>query len=403
MTATINGERATRVVVRVPGAGAWTADVDLEEAPELTPGVVTIEIPGLSLKGTVVAAEAGTHVLERRVRVVGGAGGWGRMLPARAYHNDAQIRAATVIEDAAREAGETLGTVAPGSTRVGIDYVRHGGLASMALEDAAGGALWWVTFDGRTYVGTRGTAEADPDRYEVLDFDPRARVVTLVTDDLSAVGIGSVLSERLDAPQTVRAFEIDVQPDAVRVRAWCGPEGASDKLGAALDAILEQALARRIFGARKYRVVQMSSERVELQAVDRSAGLPDIRPISMWPGVAGAHAELTPGALVLVQFIDGDRTQPVVTHFAGKDGTGWTPANLTFDATSIIKLGQAASAFAAKADLVEQRINTLQQSHDAHTHVGTATVDTGPAGTIGPPVVPIGALAGVAATKVKVQ
>lgn len=402
MTATINGERATRVLVRVPGKGAWTAEVDLEEAPEID-AAVTVAIPGLELRGTIVPAESGTHVLERRVRVVGGAGGWGNLIGSRAYHNDSGIRAATVIEDAARDAGETLGAVAPSPERMGIDYVREAGLASRALEEASGGASWWVAFDGTTHVGQRSSADADPDLYEVLDFDPRGCLVTLVTDDLSGVAIGSVLSERLDAPQTVRAFEIDVQPDSVRVRAWCGPEGATDKLGDAFDALVDRAMARRIYGPRKYRVVQMSSDRVELQAVDRTAGLPDIRPISMWPGMAGLHAALTPGSLVLVQFVDGDRTQPVVTHFGGQGVNGWAPTELVLDATSLIKVGAAAEQFAAMAGKVTDQFTRLKTSISGATPVtgdGGAALQTSIIAALNvPPVWP----ESVAASLVKVE
>lgn len=81
-------------------------------------------------------------------------------------------------------------------------------------------------------------------------------------------------------------------------------------------------------GPRKYRVVRMSVDRVELQIVNRALGLPDILPISQWPGMAGAWAKLTPGAEVLVQFIDGDPSQPIVTHYEPKGGAGFRPVEL---------------------------------------------------------------------------
>ncbi len=56
-------------------------------------------------------------------------------------------------------------------------------------------------------------------------------------------------------------------------------------------------------------------------------------PVSMWPGVAGAHAELQLGAHVLVEFIEGDRRLPIVTGFAGKDSPGFVPSTLTLCTT----------------------------------------------------------------------
>jgi hypothetical protein len=81
-------------------------------------------------------------------------------------------------------------------------------------------------------------------------------------------------------------------------------------------------------GPRKYRVVRMSADRVELQIVNRALGLPDILPISQWPGAAGVWAQLQPGALVLVQFIDGDPSQPIVTHYEPKGGAGFRPVEM---------------------------------------------------------------------------
>src|SRR5690606_23653254 len=125
------------------------------------------------------------------------------------------------------------------------------------------------------------------------------------------------------------------------VKAWAGGnESARGRLEDALRSIVRRSTDDRLFGAWRYRVVRMRGDRVELQAVRRDAGLPDVLPVSMWPGLAGAHAELTGGAEVLVQFIEGDRTMPIVTHFAGKDGAGWAPANVTLDASTLIKLGQ---------------------------------------------------------------
>ena len=147
----------------------------------------------------------------------------------------------------------------------------------------------------------------------------------------------------------------------------------------------------------------MSGDRVELQAMRRGGDLPDVLPVSMVPGLAGAHAELAPGAEVLVQFIDGDRRYPIVTHFAGKDGNGWAPANLTIDVLTLLKLGKDAENFVALANLVKARLDTIQSTFDGHIHTTTATVGTGPVGVISPPTSSIGALQGVAATKVKAQ
>lgn len=344
--ATVDGYPLVSARVHVPSRGPWFADVEFESAPELS-GRVTLRLGELELSGTIDPTHDGTHAEHRRSRIVAGGGGWGTLLAPKAYHNDAGIRARTVAQDAAREAGEELADDPLLEERIGVDYVRQTGPASRVLEDALRGAGWWVDYDGRTRVGSRETAEASG--YEVLEHVPDERVIVLAVDDLRTVGIGSVLTERLDAPQTVRELEVEVTADRARVKAWTGgTESARGRLEDALRSIVRHSTDDRLFGAWRYRVVRMRGDRVELQAVRRDAGLPDVLPVSMWPGLAGAHAELTGGAEVLVQFIEGDRTMPIVTHFAGKDGAGWAPANVTLDASTLIKLGQSATKGVAR-------------------------------------------------------
>lgn len=403
----VGGHRALRARVHVPQVGPWHADVDLETAPEVS-GRVTLRLGDLGLEGTIMEGYSGTLAAQRRVRILAGAGGWtSTRLAPKAYHNDAGIRARTVAEDAARDAGETLGTFTPAEDRIGIDYVRPARLAARVLEDAIGSAAWWVDYAGDTQVGSRAETAAASGTYEVLDYDPRARVVTIAASDLGAVGIGSVLSERLDEAQTVRELEIVVSEDEARIKASCGTT-SSAWLVDAIRAIVRAEIEARLSGLYQYRVVRMASDRVELQAVSRAAGLPDVLPISQWPGLAGAHADLTPGAEVLVAFVGGDRTRPVVVHYIGRGGSGWAPASLALDATASIQLGSGAEQFVALSGDVKARLDAIQSAFDAHVHLaGAITAPAGGGTCTGSSAAPtpplIGALAGVAATKVTAE
>ena len=334
--ATLGCFPATHVVVHVPSTGPWWAEVDLVEEPSLPAGPLTLALGALALVGTVDPRAAGTFGLQRRVRLVAGAGGWSALLVAKAWHNDAGIRARTIAEDAARLAGETLGGFAPVSERIGVDYVRQAGPASRVLEDVIGGAEWWVDYDGVTQVGARATSPAAAGAYELVEYNPRTCLAVLTMDDLGAVGIGTVLSERLDEPQTVRELVIDVTPEEVRVRAWCGESRAS-RLASLFRGLVERATDGRLFGLWRYRVIRMTGGespdgRVELQAVSRAAGLPDVLPASALTGAAGIWAHLSAGALVYVEFVEGDRTLPMITHFAGRGQTGFLPERLLIGA-----------------------------------------------------------------------
>src|SRR5262249_52787036 len=76
--------------------------------------------------------------------------------------------------------------------------------------------------------------------------------------------------------------------------------------------------------------------------VRKLAGLPDLLPVSILPGMAGLSAVLTPGSIVLVEFIEGDPSLPIVTHFEAKGGAGFLPVSLFLDATGAVNIGTTA-------------------------------------------------------------
>lgn len=342
----VNGQRVTNLRVLAGNTGPWIAEGDMEGAPELS-GRALIRVGELELSGTIDPASSGTFGLQTKLRIVGGAGAWGVGVLAKNYHNDAGVKARTVAEDAARAVGETIGTFVPTAERVGADYVRQVGPASRTLEDVAKGAPWWVDYAGVTHVGPRAAVTPADKSYTVLAFDPRASLVTLAVDDPRAVVIGSTLTSGLDGPQVVRELELRITPDELRMQCWTGGAAAgAGHLASMLRAIIARVTDGKLWGAYRYRVVKMAGQRVELQAVRKAAGLPDVLPVSLWPGIPGMHATLTPGAIVLVEFVEGDRTLPIVTHFAGADSEGFVPVELVLG-------GTAGSPAARQGDAVE--------------------------------------------------
>lgn len=390
---TLNGLNVTKAHLVVGASGPWFADVELDtDAP--ASGAAELVIGDVTLVGTVDASRSGAWGTNRYARVVAGAGAWGELLKVKDYHNDAGVKAQLVAADAAREAGEQLGDFAPSASSVGVDYVRQTGPASRALEDVIGTASWWVSYDGVTHVGARATSPAADGSYDVFGFDPRSGLVTATVADASAITVGSVLLNGLDAPHTVRDLELMLDQGALAVRAWCGSDLGETRLLSLMRRIVQRLTDDKLFGSYRYRAVQMSIDRVELQSVRKAPGLPDLLPVSMWPGVAGCHAELAPGAEVLVQFVEGDRAQPVVTHFAGKDGNGFVPV--------LITMGDPALAdFVALSTKNDANLTRLQAAFDAHVHATAGGTGTPSPPTAVPGVIPVGALPSTAATKVK--
>jgi len=379
--ANVDGSTVIEGVLHVPNVGPWWAEVVFEGAPDFDDAqAVTLNLGTFALRGSVDPGHNGTFGEQRRMRIVAGGGGWGTLVAAQHYHNDGGVLARAVAGDAARLAGETLGAFAPAADRIGIDYVRQSGPAARVLEDVIGDTTWWVDADGATVVGERVTVEAPADAYEVLEFQPGEGLVTLGVDDLSQIGIGSILTSGLDAPLTAFEIEATITPERVRVVVWGGGTAAGrGRLTGTLTAIVEAVTRRQLFGKYRYRVVRMSGDRVELQAVASAAGLPDVIPVAMKPGVSGAHAELTGGSIVLVEFVEGDRTMPLVVAFAGKAEEGHAPDELVLSVVSSLKLGSdSATEGVALGSSLKSWLDT--HVHDVGTYANGAGAVTGLSG-----------------------
>lgn len=364
--ATLGGERVVRGRVHVPGVGVWHADLEMEGEPSLS-GRQTLALGDLRLSGTIADPNSGTNAAVAAYQIVAGGGGWSRVLPARSYHNDAGVRASTVVEDAAREAGETLGSTP--TEMVGADYVRSRGPASVTIADIAAGVPWWVDFEGTTRIGERAETDAESDAYEVLEVDAAQRTVTLAVDDLTRVGIGSILRERLDAPLVVRSMEIEIDDaGSVRVRAWCGAASTSgSRFARRLRRFVDHVRSDRLLGVWVYQVVRQNTDgRLELRPVEASIGLPDVGPVKAWPGIAGASCTVAGGAEVLVEFVNGDRRRPIVRGFAPKDGSGHVPTELVLASSGTVKLADAgADDGVAKSSACNERFDAIADALDA--------------------------------------
>lgn len=345
----VNGHRVRALTLRVASVGPWVAEVELAE-PATLAGAVTLAIGDTTFAGTVVAQQSGEFALQTSARIVGGAGGWGKRLQPRGYHNDASIKAELIAEDAARDCGEKIGLFAPGLERIGLDYARGTEIASTVLEYAAGGAAWWVDYAGVTNVGVRPSSPLAPSTYVLQQYSARDRIAELAIDDLASLAVGSIISdERLDAPQTVRDFEVTTRDNSpLRASVWFGGVASEpSRLAGLLRSIITHAVAGELPGCYRYRVMSQAGDgRVDLQAVRKQAGLPDLRTVSQWPGVPGVSTVLALGGECIVQFIDSDPAQPIITAYAGPGGAGFVPQALVIG-------GDVGTPAARQGDTVE--------------------------------------------------
>lgn len=312
----VNGHACSAAQVQCADWGAWWLDCTLTEAETLT-GQVAIVFAGQAMIGTVVAGGA----IDGRAayRIVGGHGGWGQTIAAKSYLDDSGVRAATVISDAARDAGEAVDGLP--STRLGAAYARAQGPASAALNLIAPRA-WRVDFDGVTRFGKRAPSAyvgSDP----ITQRDLANGVYTIVTDDVRGLVPGVNING--SAPATDVEYHAD--GNRVSVRVWVGSRG-SRRLSALERIVLGLFPDLRYRGAYEYRVVTQSGERLNLQPVRSATGMPDLQGVPVRPGMAGLKCKALLGCLVVVQFLDADPSRPIVTSFDSPGAPGWMPLEL---------------------------------------------------------------------------
>lgn len=340
--ATLSNNRAISVHVSIPKWGAWWADVELDVEATLS-GVVPLRVADVTFTGCIVSG--GPVQGRSRYRLVGGKGGWGKTIAKRGYANDAGVKVSTVVTDAAQAAGETLDTATIPSTRVGPHFARPEGPACRVLELVAPSA-WYVGEDGVTRFGARD-AKAFTGKAAREPVDRAAGTVTIAPETLVGLTPGAIV-DGLTAVDVAHVLE----RGKLRSTIWGRQAGQTSRRLEAFRAILDQLdPGRRFSGVWEYRVVTLEGERANLQPVRVSTGMPDLQRVPIAAGVAGAKSTLTPGARVLVAFVDQSPGRPTVIGHEDADGSGFKPLVSEIDATTAIKLGLGIKPAIAAGDL----------------------------------------------------
>lgn len=316
--AALSGITANRGTVTVPAWGTWYADVTLEEPKEFAKGTaVSLVVADKTMSGVVVSG--GVFNGRAAYRVVGGKGGWGATIPRKGYSNDLGLKISQVLSDAAATAGETIQDLP--ATKLGPHYVRAEGPAYQVLQHLAP-KNWYVDFAGVTHFGQRSnvtySGEGVRDR-----VSPSVGVVELAVESLAQLEPGVVV----DGYEPATDVEIVWTDTRLTARVYYAPK-ASRRLEALRAIILGLFPSLRYSGVWEYRVVTQSGERLNLQPVRVSSGMPDLSNVPVRPGVAGVKAGVTLGEQVLVCFADNDPSRPQVFAHDAADAPGWMPLTL---------------------------------------------------------------------------
>jgi hypothetical protein len=327
-TATLAGNRCTHARVEIPAHGIWYASATLDAEVTLA-GRVELKIADLALSGTILSG--GPAKGKSTYRIVGGAGGWGKVIPARSYTNDAGVKVSTVLTDAARDCGEALGTLP--TTRLGPGFTRAEDVASRVLESVSPGA-WYVDSAGVTQIGRRPevalavTAQLGP-------LDAASGKQTVAAESIASILPGVTVEGRV-------ALDVahEVTPAGLRSHLWSS--SPTDAFRRLVLAALPDYKYRG--GPFEFRVGRQTGERFDLQPVRSSLGFPELRNVPARPGIPGARADVKKGSKVLVGFIDADRSRPVVLAYEDADGGGFVP--------SVLELGDAGGRVLRDGDAI---------------------------------------------------
>ncbi len=148
--AELNGIRVQTGTVTIPYHGIWHADVVLDQASELV-GPLTLTVGNLVSK--CVAFRSGTVAGSTHVRLLGGAGGWMKLVTAKEYLSIFGVKFSLIAGDAAKEVGERV--LITNDFSVGKVFERQASFATRVLDMYA--PLWWMRADGVTSTDARAT------------------------------------------------------------------------------------------------------------------------------------------------------------------------------------------------------------------------------------------------------
>lgn len=337
--ATLAAATAIAARVHIPGWGVPWLDAELDDEVTLERGSrAEGTLADLTFSGTVISG--GPFRGRSRYRLAAGAGGWGRVISARDYTNDAGVKIATVLVDAATDAGETLDASTIPTGTLGTRFTRESGPASRVLELLAPRG-WYVGLDGVTRIGARARTEIETEITIQDGTDLDAGVVKVAADQIAAIVPGAVVSG-------LKAIDVmhELRDRKLRTTVWGASEAQASVRLSTLARLVRALLPDYKYrgGPYEYRVVSADGKRWNLQAVRKSLGLPDLRRVRVRPGLAGAAADLKLGSLVLVAFIDADPSRPVIVAAEDEDGPGFLPDE--------IRLGRALAPVVREGDTV---------------------------------------------------
>jgi len=331
----LNDIPAKSMTIDIPTYGAWSADVVLVRSTtfDTSPLAATVTLGDLVLKGTIVRSVDIGGALS--ARVVGGAYGWRKPVPPKAFHG---VDAQWVATDTASEVGEQC--IVEHSRSLGPIWVRIASSAAAALEQlraALGAPGWWIDNDGVTHIGERPTGDVGVTFQMVKASGAHGRYI-IATDSFAAWVPGRTFESPTISGRIGAVTHIATQDAPVRteVLSWEAPTTlanigpvawTADRLKSPMPPLEDAVCSLRYFGLFSGSVVGFSYLNQTVSVKPDSpllpsylegipiAGLPPGVSVGADPTVEATIAQAMLGKVCYLSFANGDPSKPRVVGF----------------------------------------------------------------------------------------
>lgn len=306
-----------------PYRGNWTAHLTFATVPDTLPsGRVTLTFHQLVCNGYIL--RIGTSEGQTTAIIVGGRGGLWKVIEAKYYANQPQVR--LPVNEVLTAGGETLSSESTQSilTQVLPSWPRRQDVAGNLLDALAEatGAIWRTLPDGDVYFGNDQPLlplqnwQEDVD-WQLLSTEPEWRMQEIAP--LTRAGMLPGFRFSLGTISRVHYYD---DGENFTARVWYLSEGGTDDLViAGLRTIIREELKPTAFHPHfGGKVVQQRGDgTLDVQLDDRR--LPPLTSVPYLVALPGAALEVSAGARCEVTFASGDPRQPFVQLYGNGQGT----------------------------------------------------------------------------------